>query len=322
MADRYRGYDREYGNWRDAGRRPVYRARYGRDDDNAPGFGRRQDAWERYDYRVGGRGMRGFGGYRPEADEEYYERANRGWDEGMDERDHGEERGYRAWPYNRGRYAAEESQYRRSGQYGRRYRLAGAYTEYTPTGWRYTAFWLVPGPYTGVGPSDFQRSDERVREDVNAGLTQHGQIDARNIHVDVNDCEVSLRGEVDSREQKRLAEDIAEAVPGVTDVHNELRVRGRGRARGRPSADLPQGQIRRDMRVLGRDSMEIGRIKEIRGSDFLIDRSLQRDVYAPFSAVQRISDNDVSLNVLSGEVDDQGWEMPRLLGTGTTQGRQ
>jgi osmotically-inducible protein OsmY len=36
--------------------------------------------------------------------------------------------------------------------------------------------------------------------------------------------EVTLRGNVDSRYEKRATEDIAESVQGVRQVHNELRV--------------------------------------------------------------------------------------------------
>jgi osmotically-inducible protein OsmY len=41
--------------------------------------------------------------------------------------------------------------------------------------------------------------------------------------VRVESGEVTLEGTVDDRWEKRLAEDVAEAVPGVRDVHNRLR---------------------------------------------------------------------------------------------------
>ena len=55
-------------------------------------------------------------------------------------------------------------------------------------------------------------------------LTQHGQLDASNIEIDVSDGEVTLRGAVDNRQAKRMAEDAAESISGVRDVRNELRV--------------------------------------------------------------------------------------------------
>ena len=87
------------------------------------------------------------------------------------------------------------------------------------------ADWQRGGPHTGRGPKGYRRSDERIREDVCERLTQHGVIDAGDVEVEVSGGEVTLRGRVDSRRTKRLAEDVAEAVAGVWDVHNQLRVR-------------------------------------------------------------------------------------------------
>jgi hypothetical protein len=80
------------------------------------------------------------------------------------------------------------------------------------------------GRFTGRGPKGYQRSDDRIREDVNERLTQHPDIDATEIDVVVTQCEVTLTGTVDHRHSKRLAEDIAENVPGVKEVHNQIRV--------------------------------------------------------------------------------------------------
>jgi hypothetical protein len=91
--------------------------------------------------------------------------------------------------------------------------------------WRTTEQWRVPGPYTGRGPKGYQRSDERIREELSDRLTAHGQIDASDIEVRVQGGEVSLIGFVDSREAKRSAEDLAEDIQGVREVHNQLRIR-------------------------------------------------------------------------------------------------
>lgn len=82
--------------------------------------------------------------------------------------------------------------------------------------------WYAPGPHTGQGPRNYQRSSERIREDINERLTLHGQIDATEIQVRVENGEVWLTGTVDSRQTKRMAEDVADSVAGVRDVHNEL----------------------------------------------------------------------------------------------------
>jgi hypothetical protein len=84
------------------------------------------------------------------------------------------------------------------------------------------------GPYAGRGPRNYRRSDGRIEEDINEGLTQHSMIDATDIEVSVQNGEVTLRGVVDSRAAKRLAEDIADWVSGVKEVHNQIRVRQKG----------------------------------------------------------------------------------------------
>ncbi len=80
------------------------------------------------------------------------------------------------------------------------------------------------GPYSGVGPKDYQRSDERIFEDVCERLTRHGQIDAHDIRVDVKNGEVTLDGSVNDRQTKRMAEKIVDHVRGVKDVHNQLHI--------------------------------------------------------------------------------------------------
>lgn len=81
------------------------------------------------------------------------------------------------------------------------------------------------GRFTGLGPKGYQRSDERIREDVSEELWQSGEIDASEVAVEVTNGVVTLDGEVEDRDQKRLAEDIAEAAPGVRDVRNNLKAR-------------------------------------------------------------------------------------------------
>jgi hypothetical protein len=88
-----------------------------------------------------------------------------------------------------------------------------------------TEIWRVPGPHTGRGPRGYQRSDERIREEVNDRLTAHGLIDATDVECKVENGEVLLTGFVDSRAAKRAAEDAADDVPGVREVHNHLRIR-------------------------------------------------------------------------------------------------
>jgi osmotically-inducible protein OsmY len=82
--------------------------------------------------------------------------------------------------------------------------------------------------FRGRGPRGYQRSDERVREDACELLTYDGQIDASNVEVTVQDGEVTLSGGVNSRAEKRRAEDVVAELAGVKDVHNRLRVVNEG----------------------------------------------------------------------------------------------
>ncbi len=75
-----------------------------------------------------------------------------------------------------------------------------------------------------AGPKGYVRPDSRIYEEVCERLTRHGQIDARDVTVEVARGEVSLRGSVDSRRTKRMVEDAIESVAGARDVHNELNI--------------------------------------------------------------------------------------------------
>ena len=241
------------------------------------------------------------------------------------------------------------------------------------------------GPFVGRGPRGYQRSDERILEEVCEILTHHGEIDASQMDVDVRNGEVYLRGMVDSGYTRRLTEEIVEGVPGVRDVRNELRVNQRtgyaesgytrsgsgqqdqgydGSSRqqsGQPryertsrggaldtdapaygtgvantSGAVPTGAqtehaeaggdrigsrftVRDSMEVVGSDGESVGQVKEVRGTDFLLGRARQGDLYVPFSGIRTVDGERVMLDVRSGAVDQQGWPTPDL--TGTSQQR-
>ncbi|MBX6342856.1 MAG: BON domain-containing protein, partial [Thermomicrobiaceae bacterium] len=219
-----RDYDRDRDRW------PRYdeddERRYARDDAReqrawraAPGRGDRDFTGRTEDYGWGGR-ERWRGGYMGTAYEPY---------RGRPDYAYGEERGerygqpYRAYgsEYGRG-YGAEGYREPWRGGWGREGTRYGPI--YGTETWRVTETWQA-GPYAGRGPRGYQRSDDRIRDDVCERLTWNGQVDASDIEVRVDNGEVTLSGTVDDRMQKRMAEDVAEMVPGVRDVHNELRVR-------------------------------------------------------------------------------------------------
>lgn len=78
--------------------------------------------------------------------------------------------------------------------------------------------------HRGRGPRNYQRSDDRIHEDVSERLSDDVRVDASEIEVTVQSREVTLAGTVRDRNEKRWAEDIAESVSGVTHVQNNLRV--------------------------------------------------------------------------------------------------
>jgi osmotically-inducible protein OsmY len=109
-------------------------------------------------------------------------------------------------------------------------------------GWGDPSAWgaeRAQGPHAGRGPRGYMRSDERIREDVCDRLCEHGFIDASDIEVRVNAGEVTLQGTVRERQQKRIAEDVAERVAGVREVHNNLRVDREGTAEGEGGDQRP-----------------------------------------------------------------------------------
>jgi hypothetical protein len=77
---------------------------------------------------------------------------------------------------------------------------------------------------SGRGPKGYQRSDERIKEQLCERLTDDDNIDASEISIEVKNGEATLTGTVGSREEKRAAEELAERSPGVREVQNHLRV--------------------------------------------------------------------------------------------------
>lgn len=163
-----------------------------------------------------------------------------GW---MDEREAREAPELRRWNRQEGAETRGPVDYWRSGRGGEPGWGEGGYPEGSRRGessygeggrgddwgtgggtWRYSETWVVLGPFAGRGPRNYQRSDERIREEVCERMAQHGRLDPSGLEVRVQDGEVTLSGSVSDRRAKRLAEDIADSVSGVREVHNQLRV--------------------------------------------------------------------------------------------------
>ncbi|HZO21128.1 MAG TPA: BON domain-containing protein [Steroidobacteraceae bacterium] len=83
------------------------------------------------------------------------------------------------------------------------------------------------------GPKGYQRSDERLREDISERLMHSYDIDSSEVTVEVLGGKVILEGTVPNRYMKHGIEDLADAAPGVQDIDNRIRVVGAGGAASR-----------------------------------------------------------------------------------------
>jgi hypothetical protein len=199
--------NREERNWQDFGRE--------REPGRGPEFGRGREDWPHADWRYPepwGREEPRHRGARPRTGEyggpgDYGNQGIWGTQGNRQDWSRGNEWQWNWNPRGRQEYTGSSSYYGGLGSFG------GGMTQYGER-----------GRFAGRGPKGWQRSDERVRDDINERLTDHPELDATEIQVQVNQGEVTLSGTVDERRAKRLAEDIAESVSGVKDVHNQLRV--------------------------------------------------------------------------------------------------
>lgn len=224
------------------------------------GNGSQRDSYGRRD---GGDYGSGEGGYRPtqygsSTDHNYSaDRERQDWgrgrvDSGMGDRDyHFQDRRFGQAAYE-GRYGSDTNRYRDTfSDRGYRDRGYGGYEGYDErrggqrddrSWWDRTrdevASWFgddgaerrrrqdirYESGHRGRGPKDYQRSEDRIREDVCDRLSDDDYLDASDIQVQVQGNEVVLSGNVKSRDQKRRAEDIVESISGVRHVENRIRV--------------------------------------------------------------------------------------------------
>jgi hypothetical protein len=78
-------------------------------------------------------------------------------------------------------------------------------------------------------------------------------------------------------------------------------------------------QIKPGIEVVGIDGERIGKVKEVQGTEFLVDRPLAHDLWVPFASVVEAGEHggsfrrgprqadEVVLSVMATDVDDQGW---------------
>lgn len=215
-------YSSGYGGYRPAPQDSGYRSEeresgYGyRDEDRFGPRGRRSELSDEDDPRQPGRGWHG-------GEEEWGERGGRAmhWREGM-ERDRAQRAGQ---PSYGGGYFGDAGSGGQSYSGGQRmYPDDPGYRRHAS----YTAQAGAPGGQRAgrrpVGPKGYRRADERVREDVCERLAMNPYVDVHDVSVEVANGVVTLDGTVRERREKYVIEDIADAVFGVTEVNNHLRV--------------------------------------------------------------------------------------------------
>lgn len=106
----------------------------------------------------------------------------------------------------------------------------------------------------GRGPKGYQRSDERISDEVHQRLTDDAWLDATDINVAVSNGDVTLSGTVESREAKHRAERVVEDLSGVKHVQNNLRIQASGY--GASSAQSTTGSYGQGARDAGMGSNE------------------------------------------------------------------
>jgi predicted amino acid-binding ACT domain protein len=220
-----RGYGRE-GYGRESHGREPYSSRegwgregYGRES-HGQGYGR--EGYGRESYGRESTGRYGYGGPSFRGEESYGQGYGR---ESFARSSYGGYRGEERYGEGFGR---SPSAYRYGGQ--------GTFRPEGQGGYRPESQWSRSGQeWAGGsqiqerrGPKNYKRSDERIREDVCDVLTDC-DLNCEDVEVTVKEGEVTLSGTVQSREDRREMERIAERLPGVKDVTNQLRVKRESR---------------------------------------------------------------------------------------------
>jgi hypothetical protein len=163
------------------------------------------------------------------------------------------------------------------------------------------------------------------------------------VHATVNNGVATLTGNVREEVDIKRAVMVAQAVEGLSEVREEIQVVGASQGEQddifRPVEEISSSPItsevavvlspldeglnlpseankdslasliQEDMDVFDSEGKKVGKVKDVRASDFLLTRFLARDYYVPYLACAMSTDG-VHLNVKEGEMKDQGWASP------------
>jgi osmotically-inducible protein OsmY len=84
------------------------------------------------------------------------------------------------------------------------------------------------------GPKGWVRADARILDELCERIVRAG-VDASELAVEVRDGEVSIEGELATREERRFVVDLAERTLGVAAVTADVRLREAGEAEEQPA---------------------------------------------------------------------------------------
>ncbi len=153
------------------------------------------------------------------------------------------------------------------------------------------------------------------------------------VNATVSSGVAMLTGQVPEEMDVRRCVLIAQAVEGIRDVRHRLRVVGAAPAASAPvtmdeigddkpidenlntpalADDYTQAKlIKEGMDVFDSEEKKVGKVKEVRVSDFLLGRLLARGYYVPYLSCT-VSEDGVHLKVKGSEINDQGWAFPHM----------
>ncbi len=75
-----------------------------------------------------------------------------------------------------------------------------------------------------AGTEGYRRPDDAIYREVCEIMLGSGKLDASKIDVRVADGKVTLTGTVDNELDKQMATELAESVPDVQEVNNQLQI--------------------------------------------------------------------------------------------------
>lgn len=78
--------------------------------------------------------------------------------------------------------------------------------------------------FRGKGPRNYQRSDERILEDIYDRISGAWSLDASEVEIEVRNGVVQMSGRVADRSVRHRLEDIAEGILGVMSIENRISI--------------------------------------------------------------------------------------------------